>query len=242
MEKPIHAGEGIIAPNAGWTFGADTPKSFDSHVERSVPFYHEGHELVAQLSDFFIKPDSVGFEIGSSTGALTRKLAQRHPSSVRWVGIEPEPAMVSFANAELEKSPEIKERVTYVQEDACIFPFEKSDFIVSYYTVQFVTPRLRQELINEIYQALNWGGAFVLFEKVRSPDARFQDILTALYTDFKLQQGYTPAEIIAKSRSLKGVLEPFSTQGDIDLLKRAGFVDIVTVFKHICFEGFLCIK
>ena len=54
--------------------------------------------------------------------------------------------------------------------------------------------------------------------------------------------GYTPDDIITKSRSLKGVLEPFSTQGNVDLLKRSGFVDINTVQKYLCFEGFLAIK
>ena len=42
--------------------------------------------------------------------------------------------------------------------------------------------------------------------------------------------------------NLKGVLEPFSTQGNLDLFKRAGFVDITTISKYICFEGFLLIK
>jgi tRNA (cmo5U34)-methyltransferase len=37
-------------------------------------------------------------------------------------------------------------------------------------------------------------------------------------------------------------MEPFSSQGNIDMLKRAGFVDIVTVQKYVCFEGFLAIK
>ena len=77
---------------------------------------------------------------------------------------------------------------------------------------------------------------------MRSPDARFQDIVTTLYNDFKLTQGYTPEEIVSKTRSLKGVLEPFSTQANIDMLKRAGFADILTVQKQICFEGFLAIK
>ena len=81
-----------------------------------------------------------------------------------------------------------------------------------------------------------------MIEKVRGPEARFHDILTRLHDDYKLDQGYSPEEIISKSRSLKGVLEPFSTQGNIDLLKRAGFVDIMTVMKHLCFEGFLAIK
>jgi len=66
------------------------------------------------------------------------------------------------------------------------------------------------------------GGAFLYFEKVRPPDARFQDIMTGIYNEYKLEQGYSPDEIIQKSRSLKGVLEPFSTQGNIDMLPRAG--------------------
>jgi len=49
-------------------------------------------------------------------------------------------------------------------------------------------------------------------------------------------------EIISKTRSLKGVLEPFSTQGNLDLLKRAGFVDIQIIMNYICFQGFLAIK
>ena len=64
-------------------------------------------------------------------------------------------------------------------------------------------------------------------KKVRGPDARFQDIMTGIYNEFKLKQGYTPDEIISKSRSLKGVMEPFSTKGNLDMLNRAGFVDII---------------
>ena len=80
------------------------------------------------------------------------------------------------------------------------------------------------------------------FEKVRAPDARFQDVATALYVDFKLGQGYDWAEITEKTRSLKGVLEPFSTEGNLGLMRRAGFVDVMTIFKYVCFEGFLAIK
>jgi tRNA (cmo5U34)-methyltransferase len=84
--------------------------------------------------------------------------------------------------------------------------------------------------------------AFLLFEKVRASDARFQDICTGVYTDFKLENGFSEAEIINKSGSLKGTLEPFSTNGNLDMLRRAGFVDIMTVIKYVPFEGFLAIK
>jgi len=81
-----------------------------------------------------------------------------------------------------------------------------------------------------------------MYEKVRANDARFQDIMTGLYTEYKLDQGYTAEEIVAKSKSLKGVLEPFSTQGNLDMLNRAGFIDILSIQKYVNFEGFLAIK
>ena len=58
----------------------------------------------------------------------------------------------------------------------------------------------------------------------------------------KLEHGYTAEEILAKTRSLTGVLEPFSTAGNLGLLQRAGFTDIMTIFKYVCFEGFLAIR
>ena len=54
--------------------------------------------------------------------------------------------------------------------------------------------------------------------------------------------GYSHEEIINKTKSLKGVMEPFSTKGNLDMLKRAGFEDITPVVTDICFKGFLAIK
>ena len=232
-------GDRIEAGNARWGFGGATPDRFEAHIERSVPGYREGHEIVAQLSDFFLSRGSLAYEIGCSTGALTRRLAAWNADKgARFVGLEIEPAMVETARrlAAGIEGVEIREA------DAVHEELEPADLIVSYYTLQFVRPALRQQLVDRIYRSLEWGGGFVLFEKVRGPDARFQDMMSALYADYKLANGFEPEEIIAKTRSLKGVLEPFSTQGNVDMLRRAGFVDHTTVFKHLCFEGFLAIK
>ena len=232
------SGDGIKAQNANWRFDGDVAEQFETHVRKSVPLYEEGHDLVVKLSDYFVKEDSICYELGSSTGLLSHKLAKHHDfRQAKFIGIEQEADMVKKAKS-LYQNPNL----AFVQADINSYEYEKSDFIVAYYTVQFVHPKLRQQLIDTIYQSLHWGGAFVMYEKVRANDARFQDIITGLYTDYKLEQGYTPDEIIAKSRSLKGVLEPFSTQGNIDMLKRAGFVDILTVQKFMNFEGFLAIK
>jgi tRNA (cmo5U34)-methyltransferase len=232
-------GDGLKAGNANWSFSGDVAENFDRHVSRSVPLYHEGHELIANISDYFVHDDSVCYELGCSTGALTTKLAERHKSkaNARFIGIDREEDMIAVA-----KGTSQDEKVEFICDDILQYEMGKADLVVAYYTIQFVRPKQRQILFDRIYEALNWGGAFLLFEKVRASDARFQDIMTGLYSDYKIEKGYSSEEILGKTRSLKGILEPFSTEGNLDLMKRAGFVDIMSVMKYVCFEGFLAIK
>jgi tRNA (cmo5U34)-methyltransferase len=232
------SGDEIVAKNANWKFSGNMVDNFERHVKKSVPLYEEGHELIVNLSDYFIKNDSVCYELGSSTGRLSHKLAKHHEfRDAKFIGIEIENDMVTKAD-KLYSSPNL----SFICDDINSMSLEKADLIVSYYTIQFIHPKLRQEIVNKIYNALNWGGAFIMYEKVRANDARFQDIITNLYMEYKLEQGYSAEEIISKTKSLKGVLEPFSTEGNIDMLKRAGFIDILTVQKYMNFEGFLVIK
>lgn len=236
----MKVGHNIETDNAAWNFGGDVPDTFVDHIRQSVPLYAEGHELICQLSDFFVSNTSSVYELGVSTGELLKKLAlhNRHKPGARWIGADVEPAMIAKARSHCADMPNI----TIVEEDIRLLPLEAPDLVVSYYTLQFVAPRDRQALFDRIYASLNWGGAFIMFEKVRAPDARFQDIMVTLYNDFKLQQGFSPEEILTKTRSLKGVLEPFSTEGNLGLLRRAGFQDVMSIAKYVCFEGFLAIK
>lgn len=232
-------GDGLSAERANWRFSGEVARNFDDHVSKSVPFYEQGHNLICEISDFFVKPGSICYEIGSSTGTLTLRLARHNEAkNAKFIGIDIEPDMVAIANERGAGVPQ----ASFVTDDALQMELQPADLIVAYYTVQFVRPSERQRLIDKLYQNLRWGGALLMFEKVRGADGRFQDMMARLYDDYKLSQGYTPDEIVSKARSLKGVLEPFSTQGNIDLLKRAGFVDIMSVMKYICFEGFLAIK
>jgi tRNA (cmo5U34)-methyltransferase len=235
----MNAGDSIEVKNAGWTFSGETASHFDPHVSKSVPFYKEGHELICQLSDFFLSEGSVCYDLGCSTGSLIHKLAERNSHKKgEFIGVDIEQDMTRIARERCLPCNDIQ----IITDNIAEIDLKKCDLIVSYYTVQFVRPKMRQLLIDKIYNALNWGGAFLYFEKVRAPDARFQDIATSLYNDFKFNNGYSASEIYSKANSIKGVLEPFSTQGNKDLMARAGFTDIVTIMKYICFEGFLAIK
>ena len=137
----------------------------------------------------------------------------------KFIGIDVEKDMIDYAKKKNKNSGLEKNNVDFLCGDATLIDLKKNDFLISYFTIQFIHPKNRQNLINKIYESLNWGGAFLFFGKVRYNDARFQDIFTTLYTDYKLDMGYSHEEIINKTRSLKGVMEPFSTEGNLGMLK-----------------------
>lgn len=135
--------------------------------------------------------------------------------------------MINFANKNNKH-----ENCRFETADVLDYDFSGSSMITSYFTIQFINPSVRQLVIDKVYNSLNWGGAFLFFEKVRGPDARFHDIMQTLYTEYKLDQGFNEKEIISKSLSLKVVLEPFSTDANIKMLQRAGFEDINIIQKN----------
>ena len=182
-------------------------KKFDEHIKKSVPFYEESHNLICNLSDFFLHESSIVYDIGSSTGTCLNKIFQRHPNKkLKLIGIEKVPEMIKQAN-----KLKVNKSIKYINKDIEKVDFKKCDLVISNFTFQFIKTKKRQEIMNKIYNSLNWGGAFIMFEKIRGSDARFQDIFIQLYNEFKLTNGFSEEEIINKSRSLKGVMEPFLT-------------------------------
>jgi tRNA (cmo5U34)-methyltransferase len=232
-------GQDIDARNAGWTFEGIEQK-FDEHVRLSVPLYEEGHELACRLGDFFLPPNATVVELGVSTGVLAKKFLEFHKdrTDIRYIGIDKIDSMLEVARQRCAGDP----RAEFVNDDIATAPFDDVSLVLSFCTMQFVRPKIRQAIFDKVYRSMQWGGGFYLFEKVRAPDARFQDLAMQLYHEFKLRNGFDEKEILSKQRSLKGVLEPFSTDGNLDLLRRAGFQDVMTVIKYVCFEGFLAIK
>ena len=159
----MDVGNSIVANTGRWSFGGDVAENFVSHISSSVPLYQQGHQLICELSDFFIRDDSILYDIGISTGELLTKLAMRHQAldSLQMIGLENQQEMVDHAKKSLSNDA----RVEIFFEDAIFHDYQPADLIIAYYTIQFIHPKFRQELINLIYRSLNWGGAFIYFEK-----------------------------------------------------------------------------
>ena len=231
----------INKKKGSWSFSGKVAKKFEKHIKRSVPFYSESHKMILDLSDFFLFNGSRCYDLGSSTGNLLHKLSKKtNKRKLDLIGIEQVPEMIKLAKKNILKKKNIK--ISFLKKDINTFKLKKSNLITSFYTIQFIHPSLRQKIFNKIYKALNFGGAFVIFEKVRGNDARFENIINSLYLDFKEVNKFKSSEILNKSQSLRGVLEPFTDSGNLGFLKRSGFKDIQTIFQFLNFKGYLCIK
>lgn len=234
--KKYSLGDNIFSKNGKWSFSGETTKNFDSHITRSVPLYLEGHKIIKKISKFCLSKKSICYDVGCSTGSLLDKLA-KDDKKTQFIGIDIEKNMIKFANSKKKFK-----NINFVCDDVMKYKFKKADLIISYYTAQFMNPKYRQDFYNKIYNSLNWGGMFILFEKIRGSDARFQEIYYNLYNEFKLSQGFTNSEIMNKEKSLIGVMNPFTERANHDFLTRAGFIDIEYVMKEICFSGLVAIK
>ena len=157
----MDTGDKIQKQNSSWSFDEIDVHDFDSHIEKSVPGYLESHSIGLWLSDFFLKENSCVYDIGSSSGTFLGKLRSRHLNkNCSYNGLENVENMYKQSALSF---PEIKFHNT----DALSFDYEESAFITSFYTIQFIPTKVRQALVNTIYNSLEWGGAFLMFEKVR---------------------------------------------------------------------------
>ena len=237
----MYSGDDIQNDLSSWDFGGETPNKFDTHISKSVPGYEFGQDIISSYADFFVNlTPKLIYDIGCSTGSLLSKIDSRHSDKdLNFIGIDIVPEMIEVAKKRKYLNPK---KLKFECIDVLDMSFEKTSMVISYYTLQFILPSIRQQLVNRIYESLAWGGAFFVFEKTRGPDGRFQDMNTHVYNEYKINKGYSPSEIFSKSRALTGVLEPFSDKGNIDMFKRAGFKDIQYIFTNICFKGWICIK
>ena len=223
-----------------WSF-TDIADHFENHIAKSIPHYIEWHNLICSLSNNFLDQKNTIFtELGTSTGLLSRSLANYHKlnKTLKIYSYDIEPKMIKKAKLISKKN----KNINFFCRDITKHKLKKSNCILSYYTLQFIPQKSRQSMVKKVYDSLEWGGGFFLFEKIRGNDARFQDYFIQTYNDFKTDNGFTDIEILNKTRSLRGVLDPFSSKGNLDLLKRAGFKDISTIAQWANFKGWLAIK
>lgn len=247
-------------------FNAVVASVFDDMLWRSIPFYDEVMNLAIFFIHQYIKESEyvqensyiqryedikenkkclqtpVIYDIGSSTGNLLLKLAvslQQQNIKAHLYGIDNAEAMIELAR---RKSEAMGFNIEFLQLDFLTADFKPANVFLAFYTMQFVRPLQRQNMIQKIYNALCSNGIFLFAEKVISQDSKLEGQMISCYYDYKGKQGYTHTEIYKKREALENVLVPYSVEENYEMLRSVGFTHIEILFKWVNFTLFLARK
>lgn len=223
-------------PDSNWKFDDSVVPVFDEHVKQSVPMYEEIHSLVTDISGWFLQDGTNVYDVGTSTGKVLWNLTERYNKEIQYYGIDNSIEMIEKIKANNPSFELIKQDITKE------FNPENASLITSILTMQFIREDLRQQIVNSIYNGLNKGGAFIFVEKIVGNNARFNEIWTELYHEMKIKNGLSEKHVFDKSRSIRGVMKPYTIQENMEMLQEAGFKDIDTFFKWNNFVGIVGIK
>jgi tRNA (cmo5U34)-methyltransferase len=231
-------------PRGGFRFDSSVVAVFDDMLERSIPLYQEQRSMVAQMAARLWRPETIVYELGCSTATMLIALAEALPDA-RLVGYDSSTPMIERAREKIEQrglADRIEVRQADLGGDLADLRLERACVVSLCWTLHFIPPQRRADLIRHIAAALPDEGALIVAEKVRADEPSLDADFADFYHDHKRRNDYSDEEIERKREALHGVLVPLRAQENLDLFQRNGFPIVETFFRWFSFAGFLCLK
>ena len=240
-ELPLEGGPDRLFAGSDWprpfAFNAEVAGVFDDMVRRSVPLYEGVTRGAARWALGFSRPGTAVYDLGCSTGTTLGLIAPVAHPGIRLFGVDRSAAMIDRAREKLRDQP-----VQLICADILDVPLVRPSVVIMNYTLQFLPVAQRHGLIRRIHAALEPGGLFFLSEKVRFADPGLQEMVTALYEEFKRDQGYSRTEIERKKEALDQVLTPLTEGETRQMLEDAGFSTVESVARWNNFLSLVAVK
>lgn len=222
-------------------FNQEVALAFDDMVSRSIPFYKEIQSIILDiLSKAFLEGDLI-YDLGCSTGNTILSIGEYLKGRrYKLVGIDNSAPMLEVCQRKISQYNMTD--VQLIRGNLEKINFQQCGMAIMNYTLQFIHPFKRLQVLQKIHKSLRQDGIFILSEKIKVEDGQFQSLFTELYYDFKRRNGYTELEISQKREALEKVLKPFTPDAQLELLKIAGFKKVETLFRWYNFACYLGIK
>lgn len=226
-----------------FVFNEDVVKVFPDMIKRSVPGYPTIVENIGVLAAQFAQPGTALYDLGASLGAVTQAL-RRHVRSegCRVIAVDNSAAMVERCRQYLTAQDSMFQEllpVNVLEADILVLPLEPASVVAMNFTLQFVAPEQRLDLLTRIRQALLPGGALILSEKLRFEDTQEHALLTELHLGFKRANGYSDLEIAQKRSAIENVMKPDTLETHRERLLAAGFSKVVPWFQCLNFTSLI---
>lgn len=224
-----------------WEFDDQVTRVFDDMLARSIPDYSGMREIVTEVALRFARPGSQILDLGCSRGGALAHIAHQEPDGIRYLGVEISRPMAEAARGNLCQLPidveilELDLRYDFPSVDSC-------SVILSVLTLQFTPIEYRQNILGNVFHALESGGCFILVEKVLASSLEMDSLMTSLYHRKKGANGYSAEQIDSKQRSLEGVLVPVTAAWNEELMRASGFSSVECVWRNMQFACWVALK
>ena len=224
---------------------AHSQEGFDEHIDWSIRGYSDLLDDVINLSRYFVENNTKVVDIGCSTGKLTKRIMEYNDicSSANYVGVE---IAEGFFNNMDKREVQLNKQfpntsLEFIKGDIRNYKFENCSLVTSLFTLQFMPYSSRETVVQNIYDGLNEGGAFIFAEKIDTSHSRLENMLRTIYYDFKNKK-FSYDDIMTKEKTLQNMLKPNSWNEIHDMLNSAGFKAVQSFWQNHLFIGVIAIK
>jgi tRNA (cmo5U34)-methyltransferase len=224
---------------------AQREEGFDNHISQSIRGYNDLIGDVINLSQYFVENDTIVYDIGCSTGKMLKAMIEQNKTiaqKAQYIGIEIEEDF--YPHFQESENNSIPSNLGFFCGDVREVEFSaKTSLVTSIFTLQFMPRQDRQNVINQIYDSLIPGGAFIFAEKTLSNHSLIQEMRTFTYYDFK-RRSFEYDDIMTKEKKLRSMLKANTRDELINMCIEAGFNknSIDTFWQNYAFIGFIAIK
>ena len=225
-----------------FSFDEKVVRVFPDMIRRSVPGYSTIVEMTGVLAARYAQPDTTLYDLGCSLGASSLAMASLvNVAGCRVQAVDNSEAMIASARTLIDANRTLVP-VELRHADICEIDFQPASVFVLNFTLQFVPPARRSELIGRLASALRPGGVLVLSEKIDFDDPEESALQSSLHHAFKRNNGYSDLEISQKRTALEEVLVPETLATHRQRLLDAGFVSVNVWFRCFNFASMVAIR
>ena len=226
-----------------FVFNEQVADVFEDMAVRSIPGYETIVSTIGGFAKKYYRSNSNIYDLGCSLGGVTFEICkQLGESDFNLVAIDNSEAMIERLVEKKTKIGGLENSVKVLCEDISDTAIENASVVILNFTLQFLPPKCRNQLIKRIYNALIPGGILVLSEKIVLDDKSLNNLFIEMYHKFKESNGYSELEISQKRLALENILipEPISVHKSRHV--SAGFNSFEVWFQQLNFVSMISLK
>ncbi len=225
-----------------FVFDEQVANVFPDMIRRSVPGYDTIIPMLGVFAEKYVQADTSIYDLGCSLGAATLSMRRRiKQPGCKILAVDNAQAMVEQCQQNIS-SDDSATPVELICDDILNIKIVNASLVVINFTLQFLAPEKRKDLLAKIFAGLNKDGVLVISEKVLSDIPQRHQFYDDLHTEFKRANGYSELEISQKRSALENVLIPETSECHINRLTDVGFGFVSPWFQCFNFTSFCAVK